>query len=337
MPANTCYYAIFGLFWHSVMNTKRLPFTKKFYLFFISVALLAASCQQTPSSSNATAVKKPKARISFKSIEGIAYTEVRRQYDNGLGFNNEGYHLEPEWRITFLPHDSIRIFSLVLQKFIRQEVIIDHDSVANVAHSWLKVKKLSKDSIIFQVLYVKNKKIDDGKGQIYMKLYSNDYIKNVLHSTPAQLQIPPRRDSLFIQQKVKAANADFKKAFAAYEPVVLKSKVPQVTVTKKEVKASNDLENVTLADNYLSPTFEITIHKSYSDFDHNMQLIVDEKGKLYFMKTLDYLYDEVENNLKVMKGIVDGYLTYYLTTKPGATLGMPHASHILVHVVGIKD
>jgi hypothetical protein len=315
------------------MLLNRLPFL----LFnILLVVALATGCKQQPPKN---AAKTPiKNKISFKPVVGIAYTEVRREYDNGLGFHPQGYHLEPEWRITFLSPDSVKIFSLVLQKFIHQWVAVDHDSVANVAHSWLRVKKMTRDSLVFQVLYVINQKVDnDSKGQIYMTLYSNDYIKNVLHTTPAELQKPPRRDTLFIRQKVKAATADYHKAFAATQPVQLISKVPQVQVQKEEVKQSNDLENVTLADNYLSPTFNVTIHKAYNNFDYNMQLIVDEKGKLHFMKSLNVMYDEAEQRTKVMKGVVDGYLTYYLKTLPGKTLGMPHASYILVRVKGIQD
>ena len=192
--------------------------------------------------------------------------------------------------------------------------------------------------MLFKVLYVKDQTVDnDSKGQIYMTLYSNNYIKNVLHTTAAQLQKPRQRDSLFIKQKVKAATANYKNAFAAYEPATLTSKVPQVKINRKKVTRSNDLENVTVADNYLSPTFDITIHKAYNNFDYNMQIIVDEKGNLHFVKSLNIMYDEVENRLKVMKGIVDGYLTYYIKTTPGKTLGMAHASRILVQVKGIQD
>jgi len=320
------------------MNIYQLFNKYKFVLLLILVTLFAYSCKQSPTSSKKAATPIQHHKISFKPVHGIAFTEVRRQYENGLGFNNYGYHLEPEWQVTFLSDDSVRIYSLVLKRFIREWVAVDHDSVATVAHSWLRVLKLSPDSMLFKVLYVKNQTVDnDSKGQIYMTLYSNNYIKNVLHTTAAQLQKPPCRDSLFIKQKVKAATENYNNAFAAYEPATLTSKVPQVKITKKEVTRSNDLEDVTVADNYLSPTFDVTIHKAYNNFDYNMQIIVDEKGTLHFVKSLNLMYDEVENRLKVMKGIVDGYLTYYIKTIPGKTLGMAHASRILVHVKGIQD
>jgi hypothetical protein len=305
------------------------------YLLVLSIVALTGCMDPPPKGS---AMDQPRPKVSFKKIHGIAFTEVRREYENGLGFHPEGYHLEPEWQITFLSEDTVRIFSIVKQRFIKQWVAVDHDSVANIAHSWIRVLKITPDSLRFQVLYVQNQKVDnESKGQIFMTLYSNNYIKNVLHTTAAELQKAPRRDSVYIAQKAKAAIVDYHKAFAATEPVVLESRVPQLTIEKERVKESDELEDVTLADNYLSPTFNITIHKSYADFNYYMQVIVDEKGILHFIKSLNNMYDGAENRLKVMKGVVDGYLTYYIKTTPGKTLGMLHASYILVRVKGIKD
>jgi hypothetical protein len=316
------------------MKFYRLPFAFTCVFFLILAAL--TGCMDPPP--KGSVMDKARPKVSFKAIHGIAYTEVRREYENGLGFHPEGYHLEPEWQITFLSEDTVRIYSIVKQRFIKQWVAVDHDSVANIAHSWVRVMKITPDSLKFQVLYVVNQKVDnESKGQIFMTLYSNNYIKNVLHTTVAALQKAPRRDSVYIAQKTKAAAADYRKAFAATQPVVLESRVPQLTITKEQVKESDELKDVTLADNYLSPTFNITIHKSYADFDYYMQVIVDNEGKMHFIKSLNNMYDGAENRLKVMKGIVDGYLTYYIKTKPGKTLGMPHASYILVRVKGIKD
>ena len=286
-----------------------------------------------------TSAESEHQRISFKPIEGIDYTEIRREYDNGLGFNVHGYHLQPEWRVTFLPgKDSVRIFSLVLQRFIKDGIIFDHDSVVNVAHSWLKIKKLHPDSLKFQVLYVRNKHIMDTTGQIFMTLYSNNYIKDKLHTTPQDLQKPPRRDTVYIQKRVRESIANMKKnAFAATEPVTFTSKVPQVTVSQKLLKKDDALQDATLANNYLLPEFDITIHKAYANFNHSMQLIADQNGKLYFDKPTTNILDEVEHRIKIMKGVVDGYLTYYLTTTPGKTLGMAHPSIIRVNVKGIQD
>ncbi|MDT3405015.1 hypothetical protein [Mucilaginibacter terrae] len=312
-------------------------------MLMLATGLFCFSCtQKTPPKDLAVQGTSPESkheRISFKPIEGIAYTEIRREYENGLGFHQQGYHLQPEWRVTFLPgKDSVRIFSLVLQRFINDGIIFDHDSVVNVAHSWLKIKQLHPDSMKFQVLYVRNKHIMDTTGQIYMTLYSNNYIKNKLHTTVQELQKPPRRDTLFIQKRVRESIADMKKhAFAATEPVTFTSRVPQVTVSQKILKKDDALKDATLADNYLLPEFDITIHKAYADFYHSMQLFVDQNGKLHFDKPTIGIYDEVEHRIKIMKGVVDGYLTAYLSTTPGKTLGMAHPSIIKVNVKGIQD
>jgi hypothetical protein len=320
---------------NTMISFKRLPV---FLMAMLAALQLLTACRQSPSTSQQQSSKsaKPKQKVSFKKVHGIAYTEVRRQYSNRLGFNEAGYHLQPEWRVTFLSDDSVSIFSIVLQKFIKQEVIIDHDSVVNVAHSWLKVKHLSRDSMLFQVLYVRSQHIDNNSN-IYMKLYSNDYIKNVLHTTPAELQRPPRRDTLFIQQKVKESIADINKAFAATDPVSMQSLNANVKIEKKELKRANVLKNEFVSDNYLSPEFNITIHKAYADFNNKMQLIVDDKGGLHFVKPLMVIYEDLENRKKIMRGIVSGYLTYYIKTSAGKTLGMPHPSRIMVNVIGIKD
>jgi hypothetical protein len=316
------------------MKIHRLTSALIYSLLFV-LSVFGVSCKQDTSKQSAEK-KAPKPKINFKSIHNIAYTEIRREYDNRLGYNNEGYHLEPEWRITILSEDTVRIFSLVLQKFIHEPIVFDHDSVVSVAHSWLRVKKLTRDSLLFQVLYVQNQKVDD-KSNIYMTLYSDDYIKNVLHTTAAELQKPPRRDTLFIRKKADSALVNYNKAFAATEPAVLISNNANVRVEKREVKKSDDLENVTLADNYLSPTFDVTINKAYAYFNYYMQVIVDEKGKLHFVKPLTNILDDAEHRIKIMKGVVDGYLTSYLKTTPGKTLGIPHASRILIRVKGIPE
>ncbi len=315
---------------------KRLPAA---LLVTMAAMQMLTACKQSPPAKKTAAAKtiQNPSKVSFKKVQGIAFTEVRREYANRLGFNDEGYHLEPEWRVTFLSDDTVRIFSLVLQKFIKQEVVLDHDSVVNVAHSWLRVKHVSKDSMLFQVLYVRNMHIDEDNSNIYMKLYSNDYIKNVLHTTPAHLQLPPRRDTLFIQKKVEASLANMNKAFAATEPAILESENKNIIIQKKEVGRPNLLKEEFVSDNYLSPEYTITIHKAYADFNEKMQLIVDENGKLHFAKNLTFIYDDLENRVKIMKGLVSGYLSYYIKAYPGRTLGIPHPSRIMVSVRGIKD
>ncbi|MBS7563517.1 hypothetical protein KHS38_03785 [Mucilaginibacter sp. Bleaf8] len=303
----------------------------------VYMAMLGLGCKPKP----APVVQQDKPpvikKISFKEIEGIPYTEVKRVYDNGLSFGSEGYQLIPDWQITFLPKDSMRIYSPKLKRFVITPAMVDHGNVVNLAWSWLRVMKMSKDSLVFKVLHV-TRIIEDGKPPIFLTLYSNDYIKNVLHKTPAEMIRPSRRDTLFIQEKVKQSKADYSKAFAATTPVTLTSINTKAAVKRQPVNV-DPLNNIYPQDAYLSPTFEVTIRKSYSNFDHFMLVVVDENGKLHFIKSLDYMMDdgEQESHLKAMKGIVDGYLSYYFKATPGKTLGITHASAIMIKAIGIAD
>ena len=105
---------------------------------------------------------------SFKSVIGIHFTEVRRVFKNGTIFNDQGFQLAPDWRFTFVSPDSINIYSPEKKRFLNCPVIFDHDSVFNVAWAWLKLRKLSKDSIVFQVLHVESKVIMYDKSNISM-------------------------------------------------------------------------------------------------------------------------------------------------------------------------
>ena len=136
------------------------------------------------------AIQKEKARKTvvetrtknlLKAIKGVKFTEVRRQFDNGLSFSPVGYQLVPEWRISFPSVDSVNIYSPRKGRFLNAPVVFDHDSIFNVAWAWLRLKYLKKDSMQFQVLHVTDKTIDDEKVHVFMTFYTNDYIKNVLH------------------------------------------------------------------------------------------------------------------------------------------------------------
>ncbi len=271
----------------------------------------------------------------IKTIRGIKYTEISRKFDNGLSFSPVGYQLIPEWRISFPSVDSVNIFSPKKNKFLNAPVVFDHDSVFNVAWAWLKLIYLRKDSIKFMVLHVHDNIIQDEKVHVFMSFYSNDYIKNVLHSDTTKLWEPTRKDTLYIKAKTLLANKTPDSAFAGTEPVILRSKSKLVTVKKEAV--DDDVDGGKSYDAYLSPTYHVVIHKAYEDFYYSFTAWVDEKGKLTFRKSLDFVYPEFkESTNNTLKGITDGYLSLYLDVKPGKTLGIPHNSIIFLNVQGIK-
>ena len=70
---------------------------------FVTISLLTLSLIGTItiigcSNNNPNMLKHngEKDRISFKSIEGINYVEIKRRLKNGLSFNGDGYQLEPQ-------------------------------------------------------------------------------------------------------------------------------------------------------------------------------------------------------------------------------------------------
>ncbi|QJD98029.1 hypothetical protein HH214_20190 [Mucilaginibacter robiniae] len=279
---------------------------------------------------------KPELLISFKSIEGKEYTEVKRVFNTGYVFDSGGYELVPLWKITFLPDDSVRIYSPKLQKYVICPVTIDHGSVASIAWSWVRVLKQTPDSLLFRVLNVSSQHVHETKPYVLMTLYRNDYIKNTLHTTAEKLMRHRSKDSVFVQNLVKQANADYKQIFGATEPAVFTSISPNLQVKRIHAKVDR-LNGVFEEDDYLSPNYEITIHKAYADFDYYMLVMVDEKGKLHFMKSINNLFADVEYKLKAMKSITeDGYLSFYMKAAPGKTWGMPHASPVMIRVKGVK-
>jgi len=274
-------------------------------------------------------------RALLKSIRNIGYTEVKRTFDNGMSFSPVGYQLVPEWRITFLK-DSVNIFSPKKNRFLNAPVVFDHDSIFNVAWAWLKLRYIKKDSIQFMVLHVNDRVIEDEPVHVYMTFYANDYIKNVLHSDTNKLRLPTRRDTAYVRAKILVANRIPDSIFAATQPVTLTSKSPFVSVHKK-ITPMDDVSGGKSYDDYLSPTFDISIHHAYEDFGYEFTAFVDEKGKITFRKSITYLSPEFKDQLNAtMKAITDGYLARYLSVTPGKTLGMPHISIIFLNVDGYK-
>ena len=297
----------------------------------ILITILSCSCNR-----RGVTTAKPSAPISFKSIAGINFTEVRRRLSSGLSFDNYGFEAEPGYKITFLKNDSASVYSPDKKAFINFLVFLEQDSIFNVARSYFKMKHMSKDSLILQVLEVQGDTLHLKHSLVYMTFYSNNYIKNVLHTNAETLGKPDRKDTLFIKKKAEIANKTPDSAFAARVPVQLKSRSPQLTVERVDIKP-DVLNNFDASDAYMNPEFNITIHKAYEDFSYSFLVFVDDKGQLYFDKSLlDIMPEYKESTIRTLKGIIDGYLKYYLAVTPGTTLGIPHTSAITLNVVGKK-
>ncbi|QHS55579.1 hypothetical protein GWR56_08500 [Mucilaginibacter sp. 14171R-50] len=282
--------------------------------------------------------KKEKFKISFKDVEGITFLEVSRKQNNGLSFNEYGFHLVPDWRLQFVSADSAALYSPVKKQFFNFPLALGTDSVFNIAHAFLKMKTMSKDSLVFALLETDGDSMNLNKSRVTMKLYSEDFIKNKLHTDVALLQRPGKQDTVFIRSLVNKANADIKKAFAASQPVQLISKNPNVTVDKNKAVPSLLDNKYSTDDDYLNPVYNIVINKAYQDFDYSFEAVVDSAGVWHYSKPLVVFLGDKKaeaNFIKVSTAIMNTYLKLFLTTIPGETLGMKHASIISVNVKGI--
>ncbi|MDB5130716.1 MAG: hypothetical protein JWR02_465 [Mucilaginibacter sp.] len=318
----------------------RFYISRNFVFLFVFILLFAGKCNRGYRKIVAEKEKKAAEAAFTKNlinkIKGIKYTEVKRTFDNGLSFSPVGYQLVPEWRISFPSRDSVNIYSPKKGRFLNAPVVFDHDSIFNVAWAWLKLKYIKKDSIQFMVLHVSDNIIHDEKTHVYMTFYTNDYIRNVLHSDTLKLRRPTRRDTQYIQAKTLLAARIPDSAFAGTSPAVLKPKSPLISV-KKETVPPEDVNGGSVYDDYLSPTYDIVIHRAYEDFSYSYTAFVDEKGVITFRKSTIFLNPEfVVPYNSAMKGITNGYLKLYLDVTPGKTLGIPHRSIIFLNVVGHK-
>lgn len=299
-------------------------------------AICWSACQPKPKPVKKV---KPKPQLSFKKVIGIPFTEARRIFDSGLAFEPHGFYQEPNWRFTILSEDSVRIYSPSKKKFVINPIILDHDSVINMAWAWLRVIKLSKDSMVFQVLKVQNKQISHERPFVYMKMYADSYIKDSLHTTAAALQKPDHQDTAIIKHLTELSRADPNKAFAATQPAQFISKSPLVSIVKEQVKP--DMATGSVAEEaYYSPVYDITIHKAYDDFDYSFAATVDEKGHIIFIRSLETSLGDPDFEkyaVRNIKGIINGYLSYYVKAIPGQTIGIPHASMMVLNIIGIKD
>jgi hypothetical protein len=305
-----------------MLNTK--PFTK---LIYFLVMLFCLGCKQPP------VVKHNGAKdlISFKPVQGISFTEIARRTEDGLSFNNAGYQLEPQWKMKFVSDDSASIYSPVKKQFINFPLTCGYDSIFNTARTWLKVKVMTKDSMITELLSAYGDSVDTHGTKVYMTFYADNYVNNVLHGDLSKCKSPSLKDTVYIKWLAAAANKDIDKAFAARQPVRIESKNQLISIEKRVTEATI-LNNFDTSDDYMAPAFYITINNAHSDFHYSFSVFVDKQGQMHYGKPL--FPTAPEKYIELSKAVMDSYLKHYLNLKPGSTLGIAHTSEIAVHVTG---
>ena len=214
----------------------------------------------------------------------------------------------------------------------------DHGDVYNFAKEWFRIKSISKDSVVMQRLFVSKKEIaKDIRSDVNLTYYAQDYIKNTLKTTAAQLQRPTARDTAFIRGLSERANRNpthRDSVFAGRQPVQFIPKNKMISVEK--LSSVDVLNGKTEAYDYLYPSYRVVIKKAYKDFGYTFTVLIDEKGKLYLGTFSGEIPEYHEIRKKVLEGIISVYLQNLLTIKPGTTLGIPHASEVTITVKGIK-
>jgi hypothetical protein len=275
---------------------------------------------------------------TFTAVKDIRYSEVYRRFGNGLSFHETGFQLQPEWELYFSAEDSVKIFSPERKKYMPYRIFHSHKALFHFARDWFRVRHVSKDSLILQAMVLESRVVKEDLSDIYMTLYSNDHIENVLKTTAEKLRIPSREDSLFIRYRAIQANSDPDSAFAARNPVVLKSKSKILTVDKVSPSADPYLGYISRSEEYLYPEYKIHIENAYQNFQYSFQVIVDHNGKMTFKNFLVGVMPEfLETKTKVAKGIIDVYLKNLLEVTPGNTLGYPHSSVINLNIKGTAN
>lgn len=304
-------------------------------LLMVSSGLLLFACNGKPGKEK----PKPKTRLDLSSITGIRYTEVKRRFSNGLSYDSMGFAQEPSWIIQLKKPDTMAAFDPVkkiMQGFFLQ---YDHADVYNFAKEYFRFKLISRDSLVFQRLQVTKKEIaDDVRSDVNMTFYADNYIKNVLHTTPEKLQRPTHRDTLFVAGLVERANHypdQTDSVFAARRVAVLSPRDHRISVER--LSSVDVLNGRTEAYDYLYPRYRLVIPDAYKDFAYEFNILVAPDGKLRLGKFWTNLPEFRETRKKVLAGITDVYLQNLLKIKPGSTLGMPHTSEVTVTVTGRKE
>jgi|SRR5690606_32228791 len=268
-------------------------------------------------------------------IVGIDFFEVRRSFDTGLAYDTIGFVQEPEWHVKFTHADSVQIYVPGSDSSFNFAITHDHDSFFHFARESWKVVDLHPDSMMLQRLSLRRLTVDKVRSNVYMRFYSDAYIKNNLRRSLEDLRKPTSTDTLFVRRQIEKANrnpGNPDSAFASKNFARLSSKSAILRIKRQEVD-SLELMGRSAAHTYLYPEYDIEIDNAYKDFYYTFSVVVDQYGKLH-LGDFFVMPEFVDSRRKVLEGIVEVYLQNLLEVVPARTLGMPHASVIYLRVKG---
>lgn len=305
-----------------------------------ALALFISSCNGDRDPQKA--VNEPQlvtGREPFDPIIGIKYYEVKRRFSTGLSFNEIGFQQEPSWIIQFKSRDTIQAYSPQFDRMQSFFLHFDHGNVYNFAKEWFRIKKISKDSLVFQRLHLTAREISkDIRSDVNITWYAENYIKNVLKTTAAELQRPTKADTVYIRKLSEKSNIDPgnpKTAFGARQPVEFIPVSKMISV--KKISTVDKLLGRTESYDYLFPRYRIDIVKAYEDFGYDFSVVVDAKGKIHLGSFTTNIKENYEPRKKTLEAIINVYLQNLLQVIPGKTLGIPHSSEINLVVTGRKN
>lgn len=303
----------------------------KISFILLSSIIFFSSCSDTEKEGK----QLPFGRLDFDSIKDITFYEGKRKFSSGLSFNEMGFQQEPSWIIKFKSNDTIEVYSPEEKKMFPFLITYDHGDVYNFAKNYFRIKKISKDSLVFQRLHLESKTISkDIRSDVHMTLYTKEVIEEKLKTSLEVMQRPTAKDTVYIEKLTARANrnpANADSAFAARKPVKL---IPLSNIIKVQKKDDTDpVMGITVYD-YMFPRYRIDISRAYKDFGYEFSAVVDAAGKIHLGKFENVIPEHREARKKTLQAIIDVYLQNLLKVIPGTTLGIPHPSEIKLIVVG---
>lgn len=272
-------------------------------------------------------------RPSFSMITNEDFIEIKRYYANGISFDTTGIFLRPEWTLKFESDSVVKIASDYNPNFVSYPIYHSHDSVFNFGQQYFKIKSISRDSLVFQLLKVRDGLIFKKESIIFSIFYARRYVERLKQSVE-ELRKPNRADSLFIKSRAIVSNRYPDSFFYASTPVDLESRIPNIHISKLAV-AKGPLKDTGVDEINLSPGYQITIENAYKDFVYDILVTVNDRGHISFNKSLIFIMPEFRDTKnRIIEALVEGYLNSYLDVTPGTTLGIPHSSALRVRLIG---